>query len=446
MDCHIDSVARLLTSDVRPRRVAIIGAGWAGLAAAVQSVQLGSAVTLYDTTTHPGGRARVVERPLGRFDNGQHIMIGAYRETLRLLEVVGVDIRAAFLRAPLALVGPDGSGLKLPHGHPVASLLSAIARNRRWPMKARIGLLSWGAGKMASGFRCDPHSTVQDICRGLSPAIVEDLIEPLCVAAMNTRTAEASAVMFLRILQDSLFGAKGSSDLLIPRVDLSALFPEPASLWLERHGATLNYGTRVHSIERDLSDRSSKSLWNVDGLIFDQVILACTATEATRLTNKHAFEWAQIAASMRFEPIATAVMNCGSLRLPFPMVMLKNGPAQFAFDLGQLGGALGHISVVASAVSDLDHLNAADLGQVLADQAHRELSPQSGARPNLLSVLRDRRATWVATAGIARPSVEVAPGLCAAGDYTAGPYPSTLEGAVRSGISAAKAVHRNDNL
>ena len=101
-----------------PRTLAVIGAGWAGLAAAVEAVRAGHAVTLYEMAERPGGRAREVDHDGLALDNGQHILIGAYAQTLRLMREVGVDPDAVLLRTPLRLSEPDGRGLHLPPGAP----------------------------------------------------------------------------------------------------------------------------------------------------------------------------------------------------------------------------------------------------------------------------------------------------------------------------------------
>lgn len=434
----------LNVSSPRPK-VAVVGAGWAGLAAAVRSVQLGLDLTLYESARLAGGRARAVERPEGVFDNGQHILIGAYRETLQLLQTLGVQEEMAFLRLPLTLTSPQGLGLKLNPRLGAWAPAAAIAQCHHWPPRARLGFLVQCAKWLVQGFRCAEHTTVGDLCRGLHPAIFRELIEPLCVAAMNTPAREASGAIFLRVLRDSVFSGSGASDLMIPRLPLSALLPDPASDWLRRHGAHLLYGSRVHTLESDPEGGSKGSRWLVNGQPFDTVVLACTALEAARLVQPVEPRWAQKAQSLSFEAIATAVMDCDGLRLQHPMVMLQRGPAQFAFDHGALGAQPGRIVLVASAASEFDGLSTQDIGHLMVEQVCLELLPIHAQRPVLRNVLRDRRATWLARSGLVRPQAGIAPGLIAAGDFVAGPYPATLEGAVRSGLAAARAVLESHN-
>ena len=92
-------------------RLAVVGAGWAGLACAVEAVRQGHAVTVFEAAPNVGGRARRVDDMHGMaLDNGQHILIGAYSATLQLMRDVGVDPERALLRLPLSLRFADGGG------------------------------------------------------------------------------------------------------------------------------------------------------------------------------------------------------------------------------------------------------------------------------------------------------------------------------------------------
>jgi hypothetical protein len=124
--------------------------------------------------------------------------------------------------------------------------------------------------------------------------------------------------------------------------------------------------------------------------------------------------------------------------LPRPMLALRSGPqapAQFVFDRGQLGGPAGLLAFVVSAsVGDKDTLER----QVLAQARGLGLSTLTAVQ-----TVVERRATFACTPGLQRPWLEVMPGLLACGDYVDGPYPATLEGAVRSGLQAAAHLARS---
>ncbi|WP_096669878.1 hydroxysqualene dehydroxylase HpnE [Polaromonas sp. AET17H-212] len=419
-------------------KVAVIGAGWAGCAAAVEATRLGQQVTVFEAARIPGGRARRVDSqwPDGTalaLDNGQHILIGAYSETLRLMADVGMVADTALLRLPLTLRFPDGTGLAFPRLPAPLDALAGMVRARGWSWRDKLSLLRAAAGWQVSGFRCAPALSVAQLCCTLSPTVKATLIEPLCVAALNTPAERASGQVFLRVLRDSLFSHAGGSNLLLPRTDLSALLPDAALAWLAQRGATLRLGARV------LALAPAGERWQVDGENFDRVILACPPLDAARLaegTGLPCVPWLAQARALQFEAITTVYAFSPTARLAQPMLALRasasggEAPAQFVFDRGQLGGPAGLLAFVVSA-SNGD--NAALSRQVL----------QQGAQQLGLTQLRavqtivEKRATFACLPGLQRPAAQLLPGLLACGDYIAGPYPATLEGAVRSGLAAA---------
>lgn len=421
-----------------PRNVAVIGAGWAGLAAAVEATRAGHRVTLFEMAPQAGGRAREVHHDGLALDNGQHILIGAYTQTLRLMREVGVDTEAALLRSPLRLTEPDGRGLHLPPGAPMLAFARGVWGRAGWSLRERLSLLATAAGWAARGFRCDPGKTVESLTLGLGPTIVRDLIDPLCVAALNTPANEASAAVFLRVLRDALFSGPGSADLLLPRVSLGELFPSPATAWLQSHGALVRMGTRVRELARDGAG------WRVDDTAFERIILATPPAEAARLAEPIAPAWAACAAAFGYEPIVTVYLQCAGTVLPEPMLALQAGedaPAQFVLDRGQLGGPCGLLAFVISGARPwVDAGREATLAATLR-QAHRALGPLLDGVPEPRLLLTEKRATFRCVPGLERPPMLIAAGLFAAGDHVDGPYPATLEGAVRSAVNA---VHRLD--
>jgi len=424
-------------------KVAIVGAGWAGLAAAVAATQAGHQVTIFETSRTLGGRARAVTATLpdGRavtLDNGQHILIGAYTETLGLMRQLGVDADTALLRLPLTLQFPDGAGLQLPRLPVPLDVLAGIARARGWPLRERLGLVRAALGWKLARFECATQLSVAGLCRPLGPRVMRELIEPLCVSALNTPADRASAQVFLRVLRDALFSVPGGSHLLLPRLDLTSLLPAAASRWLARHGGTLCTGQRITELHAD------GQRWRLDDQVFDAVLLATSSVEAARLVQGAAAglpqagalqTWAASASALHFEAITTVYAWAANARLHAPMLALRHdhgNPAQFVFDRGLLDGPAGLLAFVVSASQgERETLQA----QVL-DQARAQL----GLALRVVQTVVEKRATFACTPGLQRPPQAVAPGLLACGDYVAGPYPATLEGAVRSGAAAARAL------
>ncbi len=410
-------------------RLAVVGGGWAGLAAAVRGVERGLAVTLFEMAPQLGGRARGVDVAGMALDNGQHILIGAYTATLALMRTVGVDVAAVLDRRPLALLDARGRGLRLPSGSPALAFVRGVLAARHWPLGARLALLRAAAGWRSAGFVCDPLWSVARLTATLPAAVRSGLIEPLCVAALNTPAAEASASVFLRVLRDALFAGPGSADLLLPRHSLDTLLPAPAARWLSRHGAVLVNGRRVQAIGADGAG------WSVDGDSFDAVVLAASATESERLARPVAPAWAAALAALRHEPIVTVYARAAGARLAEPMLALAaaaDAPAQFVFDRGRLGGHAGVLAFVVSGAQAWVDRGTEATAAATVTQAQREL----GLSVEVLRVLTEKRATFRCTPGLDRPPAVIAPGLWAAGDHVAGPYPATLEGAVRSGSHA----------
>ena len=421
----------------RRRRIAVIGGGWAGLAAAVQSCSNGHAVTVFEMAPQFGGRARRVVAGDYLFDNGQHILLGAYTQTLALLDRVGVDASRCIQRLPLRLRHADGSGLALPAGAPVNAFVRGVLAIEGWTWRERLALLRAAAGWAGRGFRCNPALSVAALTAALPRRVIDELIDPLCVAALNTPARDASASVFLRVLHDALFAGPGGSDLLLPRVDLSALWPDAAERFLRGHGATCHLASRVMSLAQQGAG------WNVDAQPFDAVVMATTATEAARLAEPHAAAWAGRTARLRHEPIVTVLAQGFGARLPEPMLALRPGPeapAQFVFDLGRLRGMDGVLAFVVSGAAGWVARGLDATAAAVLRQAGDALPAQAPAGLALLRVYAEKRATFSCTPGLDRPPAAVAPGLVAAGDYVDGPYPATLEGAMRSGLRAAELV------
>jgi squalene-associated FAD-dependent desaturase len=420
--------------------VAVIGAGWAGLAAAVAATGAGHAVTLIESSRSFGGRARSLpsQMPDGApvlLDNGQHILIGAYTATLQLMRQVGVDPAGVLLRLPLALRFPDDAGLALPDWPAPLDAAWGICSARGWTVADKLHLLAAATRWRLAGFRCAPSMTVAQLCVSVTPTVVAQLIEPLCVSALNTPAARASAQVFLRVIRDALFGRGDGpwrgSNLLLPRVALGQLFPAAAAQWLAERGARLATGQRVQHIA------AHDGRWLVDGAPFDAVLLACPPWEAARLVGAAgiaATEWVARTEALTHEAIAT-VYASGGPRLPLPMLALHAGdagPAQFVFDRGQLGGPPGLLAFVVSA-SCLER-------DVLQEQVLSQAAALGWSGLQTVQTVVEKRATFACTPALQRPGLQVAPGLLACGDYIEGPYPATIEGAVRSALSAAASL------
>jgi len=397
-------------------KVAVVGAGWAGLAAAVDLTRRGAAVTLYEAGRVAGGRGRSVNIDGRTLDNGQHLLLGAYRETLALMRLVGADPDALFERHPLQVVDRDGFRLALPRWpapfNVAWGLLTAATVNGSEKLKTAL----WMQRVKWRGFRLTRDESVADWldAAGQTGVLRRKLWEPLCLAALNTPVERASAQLFANVLRDSLGSPhRADTDLLLPRVPFGELLPEPACRWLTANGATLRFGQRVRSV----SDAC------VDGEAYDAVVVAVAPQHLQALLP-------EADACFEYEPIATVYLQFATkTALPFPLLHLGGATGAWAIDRGD--GLFGcAISGHGDWVTLSDEALAAEIESALG------LGPADWRR-----VIREKRATFASRPQQARPShITADPRLILAGDYTWADYPATLEGAVRSGRRAAATV------
>jgi len=421
-------------------RVAVVGAGWAGLAAAATLADRGVPVTVFEASRSLGGRARRVAVEGIDLDNGQHILIGAYGETLRLMRLVGADPRRLLVRLPLEVRDVSGFGFRARRLPAPLHLLAGLALARGLSAAERIAAARFVAALRRRGLVLAADESVGQLLarHRQTGRLRERLWAPLCVSALNTPPNRASARVFANVLRDTLGGDRAASDLLLPRADLGALFPGPAAAFVAARGGAVRPGTAVRSITRD----GAGFRLDADPLAFERVVLACPPQHAPALLGGMP-ELAPLAAALaaiEHEPIYTCYLQYPErASLPFPMLGLAGGHAQWAFDRGALSGHRGLIAMVLSASGGHESLP----HDALAARLHAELAAAIPGlpEPRWQRVIAERRATFSCRPGLDRPGNATAvPGLVLAGDYTASDYPATLESAVRSGVAAANLV------
>jgi squalene-associated FAD-dependent desaturase len=416
-------------------RVAVIGAGWAGLAAAVTLAERGVPVTVFEASRQLGGRARRVSVDGVDLDNGQHILIGAYRETLRIMRLVGADPDVLLLRLPLELRYADRFHLRAPRLPYPLNLLGALLGAKGLGLAQGLSALRFMASLQWRGFKVEPDRSVAQLLdeHGQSGAVRARLWEPLCVSALNTPVAAASARMFANVLRDGLTGSRAASDFLIARTDLGTIFPEPAAEFVKARGGTIELGAPVRRIERIHGGFRLN-----EAQTFSDVVIACGPHHVGPILvqlSELADALATIGA-FAYEPIVTCYLQYPeSVSLPSPMLGFRGGVLQWVFDRGKLGGPKGLLAAVISASGPHEELSK----DALASKIDTELRAALGALPDprWSQVITEKRATFSCRPGLKRPEgTTPISGLLLAGDYVASEYPGTLEAAVRSGIAA----------
>jgi squalene-associated FAD-dependent desaturase len=401
--------------------VAVIGGGWAGIAAAVELTAGGAQVTLLEAGRVLGGRARGVTIDGHRLDNGQHILLGAYCDTLALMRRVGADPDALFERQPLQVIDNAGFRLALPRWPAPLNVAWGLLMASAVHGKNKLKTALWMDGLKRRKFKLNQDCTVAEWldAAGQNGPLRRHLWEPLCLAALNTPAERASAQLFANVLRDSLGSPRReATDLLLPRVDLGQLLPEPAGQWLMKNGADLRFGQRIREL-----DVTSDGV-SIESEPFDAAIVATAPQHAASLCASNAFD-------ANFEPIATVYLKYSAkCSLPFPLQNTLGGIGQWVVDRGD-----GLLACVLSGHGDWEALD----DEMLASRLHQELGFDESVQWH--KVIREKRATFSAIPGLKRPNFRTRhPKLLLAGDYTWHDYPATLEGAVRSGLRAAKAL------
>ena len=438
--------------------IAVIGGGYAGCAAAVALARAGHRIELYEAAPMPGGRARTVMREGLALDNGEHLLLGACAETLGLAAFLhGAPPPPPWREAPLALhpLAPArqsaptlrARGLPAPLG-----LAAGLFAARGFTWRERIAAARWFARQRRARFRCNDRISVTELIADLPPRVRNELWTPLCVAALNTAPARASAQVFLNVLGEALAGDAHATRIVHGRNGIGALLPEPAVHWLTARGHRVHLATRArvslqpngvlvaHADGETPADAAIIAVGphQLDGT-FDPALTASPGIAAV-LRTVGAFEW---------EPIVTIYLGYASaFAVPPRLTRLDDAPGQWLFDRGDIlaraagpkpDGIATLLSVVISARGA--HTELAHPALVAAvDRQLRRLAPNV---PPLAwsQVIAERRATYACVPALARPACGcVAERVYLAGEYTYASFPATLEAAVRSGTAAARAL------
>ncbi len=391
----------------------------------------------------PGREGHIPARENGLIlDNGQHILLGCYHDTLRMIEKVGGNIERDFLRLPLQLTLHNRFELKAPALPAPLHLLTGLLRARGLAFAQRISAARFMLAMRRRHFRLPHDGSALDLLRanGQDDELIRLLWEPICISALNTPAHKASAQVLLNVLRDSLNGTRGDSEMLLPRLDFSALFPERAAAYVAQRGGKVLTSWGVEAIA---PDGDGIALITPQGpQRFSHVVCAASPANAARLFRAVPALDAIAAEieAIRFQPIYTVYLQYPEqVRLAHPMLGFDRCFSQWLFDKGQIAGQPGLIAVVISAEGAHQELNQVQLASRVAQELRDQLGITEA--PLWHQVIAEKRATFSCEPGLVRPGpITAIPGLYLAGDYSAGDYPATLEGAVRSGIRCAEAI------
>jgi squalene-associated FAD-dependent desaturase len=409
--------------------VHVVGAGLAGLAAAVRLAERGQRVTLYEAAPHAGGRCRsFFDRTLGRvIDNGNHLLVSGNRSALAYLDAIG---------ASQSLIGPEDATF------PFLDLVTGerwTVRPNRGPLPVWVLLPSRRVPGTRVGdylaarrlWRADDRQTLAD-CLRTDDVLWRRFWSPLATAVLNTPPEAGSAKLLWAALRESFARGAAGCRPLIARTSLAESLVDPALKFLRLHGADIAFGERLRSISLDEHRAHSLEFGQrrVELAPRDRAILALPPSQVTALL-----------------PDITAPHEChaivnGHFRLPAPVRLPGN-----AVLLGLFGGTAEWLFVrddlVSLTVSAADRL-ADETNEIIADRLWADTAvalglpdqPQPPAR-----IVKERRATFAQTpeqSARRPPAATRWSNLLLAGDWTATGLPATIEGAIRSGHVAAE--------
>lgn len=410
-----------------PRSIHIIGAGLAGLAAALRLVAQGVRVIVYEATNQAGGRCRSYHDPaLGMvIDNGNHLVLSGNRAALAYLDTIGARDH---------LVGPSTASFPF----------IDLATGERWTLRANDGPMPWWIfdrnrrvpGTRARDYlsllrllRAAPGATIGDVldCKG---PLYERLVRPLLLAALNTEPPGSSANLAAAVIRETLAAGGRSYRPLVARDGLSAAFVEPALRFVEASGGTVTFGQRLRALAFDADRVTALDFGDAPVPLRpdDAVVLAVPPVVAASLVPG-------LSTPTEFRAIVNAHFRVDPPAGLTPITGVVNGMVEWLFALPN------RLSVT---ISSADRLLDSPREE-LATRIWREVAEIAGIAGPLppWQIVRERRATFAALPreDAKRPGARTRwNNLLLAGDWTATGLPATIEGAIRSGNRAAELI------
>lgn len=423
--------------------VIIIGGGWAGLAAACTLAEARIPVQLLEAAPQLGGRARTVRLADYDVDNGQHLLIGAYSETLRLLHTIGLAEEQILVREALQLDvrrKPAALHLRAPRLPAPLHLLWALWQGLQG--HERRAALGFCLNAWRNNFQQQPDISVAELLQKQPPSLLDALWQPLCLATLNTPVQQASAQVFLQVLRDAFNRQRRDSDLLHPRTTLSQVLPQPAQDYVVRQGGQIH--RRCRALALDFSNNAPAVSTNHGTIAASQIILATAPWHAAKLLADHPqlHDLRQQIKSLGSAPITTVYLAYPThISLGQSMLGFSGGLVQWLIDRGILCNQPGLLAAVISGPGNHNNIPA----EKLKAQVAAEIAEQFPHWPEPLWPyrIREQRATFFCDvdSNKRRPAnVTAQTKLWLAGDYTDTAYPATLEGAVRSGVYCAQQI------
>lgn len=436
----------------KPKKIAVWGGGFAGISAALHAALHGHQVDLYEVKTYLGGRAHSFKEAKTGIvlDNGQHILMGAYKSCLELIDLLGIQDKLDMQPSlKLDFISPQKGHTTLCTSNAAAPwhLLKALWNFNESTLLDKFSILSLGV-QLRLGKR--PRST-ETVAQWLgrcmqTPGAIRALWEPLCIAALNEPTSTASAVLFDEVVRRSVLGTKEDGAVYTCKVGLSDFLMPEAALFLKSTGSHIFTSCGIKSVT--FQENAISNFKTTDGKVhtYDSYISTLPSAALARLLPaEHAF--VQQLRSIKSAPIIGIHIWTDWPIIKAPFVGLLDSPIHWIFDrtpthAKSLNGQYLYALIVSGAY-ELMSKNSRELTELASQEINRLLPDTQGVHVLHSLVYKSLDATFAAT-----PATELfRPGatspfknLILAGDWIQTGLPATLEGAVASGINAAKVL------
>lgn len=436
-------------------RVVVVGGGLAGLSAALELADGGAAVTLLERRPRLGGATWSFQRRGLWFDNGQHVFLRCCTAYIGFLERIGATSFVHLqdrLDVPVAAPGRRTARLRRGHLPAPLHLAQSLARYHHLPVadRARIGRAALALRRIDLTDPALDQTTFAEFLRrrGQHPAAIERLWDVICTPTVNLRAADASLLLAATVFKIGLLTEASAGDIGWARVPLSKLHAEPARAALERAGASVRTGAGADAVQVH-EDGGTLTVHVAGGEAFDAdaAIVAVPHHSAARLLgevpgcSEQARTWADLGTS----PIVNIHLVYDRRVMDEAFVAGVDTPLQFVFDRTASSGLReGQCLAVSLSAADEWLGVPSDELVAMADAELRRLFPAGAGATRIDAVVtREQAATFRGVPGTQalRPGPRTAiPNLYLAGAWTDTGWPATMEGAVRSGLAAARAL------
>ena len=428
---------------MKDSKIAIIGAGVSGLSAAVALVEHGFRnITIFEARKEAGGRTRSYVDPTTGdvLDNGQHLLLGCYRSTLKYLKTIGSDhlLQRKRLSIHFHEAGREIPALLQlpPKSRPPINLLGGLWSSKLLTKREKLAAAWLGLAFDASSAKNAEGMTCEALFRKLHQpeGLIKKLWEPIVLATINAPIQKASAVLFVNVLREAFLSGKEASDLLIPTVGLSALLVDPAVQLLEKNDVRIRLSSPVRTIEKE--NGNFKIVTDGETAAFDAVIYSGQSSEP--LPN----EVRSSIPDFEYSPIVNAYFWLDREVFSAPVHSFMGTTLQWAFPKPSVRFAQ-RLALTVSAADALVEKTNEEIRHILWVDLCATVPEARNARLLHFQIIREKRATALITPSVQskRPRTATSiPGLWLAGDIVQNGLPATIEGAVRNGHTAADAI------